>query len=193
MDAATNILNILSNGQFTELILNYIPPKPNARISDEQIRHMHSVAELMYRYKDAFHVSAAKEECYLLGLLHDIGYINGKENHESHGYSILENAFGPNVLSECICWHGSTPDEYKRTYNCSDEEIPNMLILLWWADLSVESNGEHAGEIVGFAKRLDSIKDRLGENSDAYRNSKETVDWLINYFAKDFISCEKKG
>ena len=68
----------------------------------------------------------------------------------------------------------------------SDTGIPGELILLWWADLMVESSGEHAGEVVGFKKRLESIKERHGEDSKQYKNSLETVEWLIGY-TKDLI------
>lgn len=63
--------------------------------------------------------------------------------------------------------------------NCRSNEIPKELILLWWADLMVESRGDKAGEVVGFEERLNTIKNIHGEDSIQYQICKDTVDWLI--------------
>ncbi|MBR0384343.1 MAG: HD domain-containing protein [Eubacteriaceae bacterium] len=64
------------------------------RISEERIRHMHGVAEFMYKRAKDYKLDA--EEMYLLGLLHDIGYIQGFE--EGHG-ELLGNKL-PSFLNQ---------------------------------------------------------------------------------------------
>ena len=62
------------------------------------------------------------------------------------------------------------------------------LILLWWADMNIESRGKKAGEVVGFRGRLESLKEHYGIDSEPYRICKETIDWLINYMSCDFLT-----
>ncbi len=191
MGVGTNILNILSDNKFEEVIMEHKPELNEKKISNERIKHMHGVAELMYKYYDAFNCKyLSREECYVLGLLHDIGYIDGKENHEYRGCEILENMlqFGNNsIISKCIGGHGTTPKEYKDLYNISDDEIPSELILLWWADMCVESSGEKAGEVVGFRGRLKGLEERYGIDSEPYTICKEIIDWIKNYGAIKYL------
>ena len=167
------------------------PELPEKRITDERIRHMHGVAELMYQYYDAFHCKyLSREEVYVLGLNHDIGYLQGKDNHEVGGAHIFAEFTDNNILNpmaQSILYHGSTPKEYMQLTD--DDEIPAELILLWWADMNVESSGEHAGEVVGFQGRLDSLKERYGEDSHPYQTCKETIEWLVNWMSRDFLTC----
>ena len=192
MGVSTNILNILSNGKFETAVMEHKPEFTERHISDERIRHMHGVAELMYQYYDAFHCKyLSKEEIYVLGLNHDIGYINGKSDHEFYGADVFARfcEFGPqNIIAKCIFHHGDTPKIYMERHMCSEEAIPAELILLWWADMSVESGGEHAGEVVGFQRRLDGLKERYGENSEPYQMCKETMEWLTDWMSRDFLT-----
>lgn len=155
------------------------------KLSEDRIKHMHGVAELMYTHADSFDCRyLSKEELYLLGLLHDIGYILGKEAHESNGAQLLLKTFSIETSAtflECIEWHGHTPREYVDLKMCSFTDIPQELILLWWADMMVESSGEKAGQVVGFNERLNNIKERYGEHSKPYIICKETMDWLSMY------------
>ena len=55
------------------------------QISQERIAHMHGVAEWMYTHAEEYGCEN-KDEMYLLGLIHDIGYLYGsKEDHEQKG------------------------------------------------------------------------------------------------------------
>ena len=67
---------------------------------------MHGVAELMYQYYDAFHCTQlSREEVYVLGLNHDIGYINDKTGHELYGGGLFAGFcdLGPqNIMAKCI-------------------------------------------------------------------------------------------
>ena len=168
------------------------PELPEKRISDERIRHMHGVAELMYQYYDVFHCKyLSKEEIYALGLNHDIGYMNGKSGHEAYGADVFAEfcEFGSqNIIAKCIFHHGDTPKKYMEHHMCSPDDIPSELILLWWADMCVESGGEHAGEIVGFQGRLDGLKERYGEDSEPYQICKETMQWLRDWMPQNFLT-----
>ena len=184
----TKIHNILSNINLEKAIIEHGCALPKKNIPRERILHMHGVAELMYQYYDKFHCNyLSKEEIYILGLNHDIGYLNGKTGHESYGATLFARLceFGlQNTFAQCILHHGDTPQEYMKSHMCSAEDIPNELILLWWADMCVESSGKKAGEIVGFQKRLDSMKTNYGEASTPYQICKKTIDWLITYMSQ---------
>jgi len=191
MGVSTNIMNILTNGEFGTSMMGHRPDLSEKRITDERIRHMHGVAELMYQYYDAFHCNClSKEEIYVLGLNHDIGYMNGKSEHEFVGADIFARfcEFGSqNLIVKCIRHHGDTPKKYMEHNMCSEDDIPNELILLWWSDMCVESGGEGAGKIVGFQGRLEGLKERYGEDSEPYQICKETMEWLINHMSRDFL------
>ena len=161
-------------------------------ISEDRIKHMHSVAELMKSAASDFDCSLGNSEIYILGLLHDIGYLGGKEDHERYGSSILSKFLqggSENVIAQCICWHGITPLDYMKMCQCDIDGIPNELILLWWADMMVESSGNEAGKVVGFTRRLNSIERRYGKDSKAYLICEETIMWLNNVIDR---SLERK-
>lgn len=184
----TNIHSLANKN--IEIGLTDIPELPPKKITDERIRHMHGVAELMYHYYDAFHCNyLSKEDVYVLGLNHDIGYMSGKADHEAYGSNIFAEfcEFGSqNMITKCILHHGDTPQKYMVNQMCFEDEIPNELILLWWADMCIESGGRYAGEFVGFQGRLKGMKARYGENSEPYQICKETIKWLIDYIPQKF-------
>lgn len=151
------------------------------KITDERIKHMHGVAEYMFEHASEYNLD--KNEMYVLGLLHDIGYVNGAPFHESFGANMLNSLGLPLHITEAINWHGSTPAEYKESYECSDSEIPKPLVLLWQADLHVDQSGED----VGFKARLDDIGNRHGFDSINYKKCHETIDWLTRQFNFNLI------
>ena len=151
------------------------------RISDERIAHMHGVAEWMYEHAEEYGCEN-KDEMYLLGLVHDIGYLYGsKEEHEQKGGELLGlgNDYGRFVQA-----HGLTPQEYMDCNSCFSSEIPNEMILLWTADMMVDLTGQP----VGFKARLEDVGKRHGINSEPYRKCKETMLWLENRKAIEFLS-----
>lgn len=143
------------------------------KISEDRIKHMHGVAE--YMYKNASKYNLNPEEMYILGLLHDIGYLDGKPDHEVNGARLLEKEGYKH--SSIVSWHGTTPLDYMRLRDCSIEDIPKELILLWEADLSVNSLGYE----VSFNERLKDIGLRYGFDSIQYRLAKEKITWLMDY------------
>lgn len=143
------------------------------KISEDRIKHMHGVAEYMYRNANKYGLNP--EEMYILGLLHDIGYLRGKLDHEVNGAKVSMKS--DYKYSSLISWHGTTPLDYMRLRDCSIEDIPKELILLWEADLSVNSLGYE----VSFNERLKDIGLRYGFDSIQYRLAKEKITWLMDY------------
>ena len=146
-----------------------------SRITDERMAHMHGVAEYMYAH--ALEHQLEPEKMYVLGLLHDIGYLGGKDGHESRGANILKNLGFEMGYFIAILWHGSTPSDFLALTGGEKKlKIPKELILLWRADMSVDSKGNE----VGFQKRLEDIGNRLGFESREYKNCSEVIEWLIH-------------
>lgn len=132
-------------------------------ISKERILHMHGVAEYMYRNAEKYNLD--KAQMYVVGLLHDIGYIFGKENHPITGSQLLKSLGFTHA--DDIALHGNAP---------SSQNISKVLNLLLEADLTVGKDGT----VVGYKCRLKDIGERLGFDSEAYIIAKETVDFLEN-------------
>ncbi len=141
------------------------------RIDIDRIKHMHGVAEYMSRHAQEYGLEPDK--MYLLGWLHDIGYMQGKEDHEIFGGNLvgLDNDYG-----RCILVHGMSPVEYMSSCHISKEEIPTALILLWKADMMINDKGR----TVGYKQRLEDIAFEYGKDSKPYRICNETIQWLIN-------------
>ncbi len=144
--------------------------KKHLRIEDSRVAHMHGVAEYMSDH--AVNYGLDPDYMYLLGFVHDIGYIYGKNNHEALGGMLA--GLGT-TIGECIYAHGMTPWDYADVHGIATTEIPNELILLWEADMMVDQTGE----VVGFDKRLEDIAKRLGTESEAFEKCAETVRWLL--------------
>ena len=61
---------------------------------------------------------------YVMGLLHDIGHIYGREDHEVHGSRLLQH-LGFKFASE-VFWHGTEPYICMRLRDLSC--LPNELL-----------------------------------------------------------------
>lgn len=151
------------------------------KISENRMAHMHGVAEFMYEHAPLFRLNP--DVMYILGLLHDIGYVHGKHLHEVHGSEMMENLAFP--YADIIKFHGTTPSAYMQMLDCRENEIPKELILLWMADMSVDLTGKN----VGYNARLDDIGTRLGFDSLAYMHCKETISFLMNFDKSE--NCRK--
>lgn len=141
------------------------------KISDDRLFHIRAVAE--YMFKHAFIYDQNPNQMYLLGFLHDIGYVCGDENHEQNGAKLLGE---DNKFSKIVAAHGMTPQEYMDTNGITESEIPKELILLWEADMVINSHGAHAG----FQERLKDVRERYGIDSKEYNACKEKIEWLKN-------------
>lgn len=137
----------------------------------DRILHMAAVANYMCEH--AHEYSLDKEEMYILGLLHDVGYVgNPKEGHEKYGANLLQTKAG--VTNPHILWCIAHHNETIPYFSWSIDRHRKMFLLLK-ADMSVDANGN----VVGYKKRLEDICNRHGEDSSAYARSREIVDWLI--------------
>ena len=146
-------------------------PSKNHPIPTPRLMHMIGVAE--YMYKNAHKYNLPKDEMYVLGLLHDIGYIYGKENHEESGRMLLyrlglTSAKGFFEYGSALAHHDEIPKE-----NVADI-TKRVQTLLLEADMTVDMNGD----VVGFDHRLKDIGMRHGFNSKPYKKSELVVNWL---------------
>lgn len=145
----------------------------NGPIKDDRLAHMVGVAN--YMYKNAKRYGLVPDMMYVLGLVHDIGYVSGqKDFHEAYGGYLLSTCFKSDVkddIFQIISCHNMTPEDYSKKYN---KYPPKELVLLWEADMSVDLTGED----VGFDERLDSIASRYGKDSSVYLDCLRTVHWL---------------
>lgn len=121
-------------------------------------KHVFSVAEYMYRHAGEY--GQNPEDMYLLGLLHDIGYLRGSYGHGENGGEICRRNMYR--YAEEIKYHGKHQDEYSSP----------ALDLLNEADLMIDSQGNE----VGFKQRLNDIKKRYGKDSNNYIFSKKLVE-----------------
>ncbi len=75
-------------------------------IDTNQEAHMIGVAENMYHHANKYGLDP--EEMYLIGLLHDIGYISrSKEGHEQYGATLIKMFF--NQLRYALYWKHNCP------------------------------------------------------------------------------------
>ena len=134
-------------------------------ISDDRIKHIFGVARLMKQFciENNFDEKYC-EEMFSLGMLHDIGYeFSEHADHNFVGGELLKRQ-NYKYYNE-VMFHG-VPDS---TYSSKELDILNF------ADMHIDGKGN----FVSFDERLDDIKNRRGEKSDAFINSKKIIDNLI--------------
>lgn len=132
------------------------------RMSDDKLLHIRGVAELMYDIAiSTVHSRAAAEQAFLLGFVHDIGYVRQTENHSDIGAEMLREAG--------YKYHDEVDNHGRLVENPSRE-----LEMLWYCDLRVN----HRGERCTLDERLAGIAERYGETSSQYRNASAIVKHL---------------
>ncbi len=140
-------------------------------IDKEKILHAYGVANFMYENYEKFNCKElSREEIYILGLNHEIGYLITKEDDSEIGADILSFP----RISKFIRFVDKTPSEYIKI----NKKIPSEMILLWYANTQIESYGQLAGEKVGFDIRLKHIENRFGKDSKQYKTFLETINFL---------------
>ncbi|MBQ9270932.1 MAG: HD domain-containing protein [Alphaproteobacteria bacterium] len=127
-------------------------------IDDNRYKHIRGVAELMAEIAP----QDKEKEMFLLGMLHDIGYLYQPKDHNFFGGNLLKEQ-GYKYWQE-VYWHG-VPDAEYTSYE---------LDLLNSADMQI--NGK--GELVSYAERLEDIAARYGNDSSQYLLAKKMVDYL---------------
>ncbi len=138
-------------------------------MDEDRVKHSLAVAKKMTEIGREKNFSKEQiKEVFLLGIVHDIGYeFDDSEYHDSH------NSVGGDILKNDnykywreVYYHGKPNCEYKSEY----------LDILNEADMSVDKYGND----VGFVKRLEDIRSRYGEESNAYINSKMIIEEIKN-------------
>lgn len=166
----------------------------NGHINRYKMAHMIGVAEYMRERAEDYALDP--DAMYVVGLLHDIGYLGGREGHEQRGADILFDLdMGEDVVS-AIENHG------KNLYELRDEDseaITPELVLLVEADMSVDARGYR----VGFEGRLADIgrryttgsryscpkgttrgrssEDNRGEDHIAYKTVQDNIRFIKEY------------
>lgn len=131
-------------------------------ISDDRLKHVRGVAELMYRLsKELFGSNENQARVhYLLGFNHDVGYrfARDQRGHEWVGGEIL-GAAGFS-FSSAVRYHG------EPAVVMNDD-----LLLLNMCDMLTGRDGVY----VTFKERLRDIADRYGEESEQYVRAAQVI------------------
>jgi putative nucleotidyltransferase with HDIG domain len=151
-------------------------------LTDAKVAHCHSVARFMMDNAKDYGISP--DVAYLVGYLHDIGYIYGRLNHEKSGADLLELVDVNKTIRNTISLHGTDP--YLIPDNMRQYSEP-LLALLYDADMSVDARGR----IVGHENRLKDIAIRYGEDHIAYQTALSEVQFVEEYKLK--LEKEAKG
>ena len=126
-------------------------------MDNDRLKHSYAVAMKMMDIAKKYNLSEEDtKNCFMIGLNHDIGYEFTSKgiNHNKIGGELLRNS-GFKYWKE-VYYHGEI--------NCSYESI--FLEILNKADMQIDKFGND----VGYAKRLEDIKKRYGEESSVYKN-----------------------
>lgn len=135
------------------------------RITDNRALHMHGVAEYMYEHAKDYELNP--EDMFLLGWLHDVGYIYQDGDHAELGEKLLNRNHYPLLYSTAVAAHS---DELEKKAHVSKE-----LQLLVEADMHVSSI---TGKRVPYDQRLREIAVRHGRDSEVYRRCESNITFL---------------
>ena len=145
-------------------------------INKYKMAHNIGVAECMR--ENAYKYNLDPDIMYVVGLLHDIGYLQGREGHEHKGADILRRMGIKEQYIYAIENHGKDLSKlsemyYNETGKQLIEECPEI-IALCEADMSVNSKGYK----VGFDKRLNELRYRYQDKEDFDNRAENTVSYL---------------
>lgn len=153
-------------------------------INKYKMAHMIGVAE--YMYDNALRYNLDSDQMYVIGLLHDIGYLNGRVGHEQYGANILNKMKLDDDMLFIIKHHGEKLTDIESEYTPAG--ITKEFILLMEADASVDK----AGYRVGFDKRLQDIGEFYGLDSPAYETVKSNIEYIKNWCMQNSIELPKQ-
>lgn len=146
-------------------------------INKYKMSHMIGVAE--YMRENAAKYGLDGDAMYVMGLLHDIGYIRGREGHELAGAEILRSiGCTDEKLLFAVQNHGGNLYEVEAAHiqNGGESLLKDcpQIVIMCEADMSVDARGFR----VGFDKRLEDIGRRYGTDGPAYRTASQTVSFV---------------
>lgn len=137
---------------------------------ENKSKHMGGVAN--YMFKNARDYNLDPEEMYVLGVLHDIGYLRGTgEDHEAIGAKILREKVG--VTNPHIIWCIKNHDKIINHFSWSIDRHRKAFLLMK-ADMIIDSKGNK----VGYKNRLNDIEERYGADSETYQQCSQLINWL---------------
>ncbi len=152
-------------------------------INKYKMAHCIGVAEFMRENAEKYGIDP--DVAYTVGLLHDIGYLEGRRDHEATGADILTATFGENVdrsVINAIAYHGTNP------YKLNQEDITPIHVLLIDADMSVNARGFR----VGHEDRLKDIARRYGTDGIEFETASATVRYVEEYQDKQLNRSQHK-
>ena len=145
----------------------------------------HNIGVAEYMRENAAKYGLDGDTMYVAGLLHDIGYLNGRMGHEAAGLEIL-NKMG--VTEQHILFavanHGKNLYDVEKGV-AAVQNINNLLeycpeiVLMCEADMSVNAQGYR----VGFKDRLEDIGRRYGTDGIEYQTASATVEYVKEQLA----------
>lgn len=139
-------------------------------INKYKMAHMIGVAEYMRERAEDYNLNP--DEMYAVGLLHDIGYIGGRQGHEQYGAEIMRNLGMDYDVLFAINHHGENMKDVAAQYG-KDNLYP-VYVLMVEADMSVDARGYR----VGFEGRIADIKNRYGEDHIAYATVNDNIEFI---------------
>lgn len=143
--------------------------KPNI-LHGHRMMHSIGVANFLYTYAITHAYSnEIAEDWYLMGLLHDIGYLTNPTgtHHGKQGAAILSRNGYSKQYCDVIKHHGLMSDTISK-----EQE------LLWLADLSID----HNGDFVGFISRYKNICKRYGADDEKIKNVEPIIAYLQAHY-----------
>lgn len=137
----------------------------NLYISENKLKHSLGVARFMQNYAEEKLLDPdLAREFFVLGYLHDIGeeFVYDKKDHARVGGSILKSQ-NYKYWKE-VYYHGDPTTSYNSI----------ALMVLNLAELCVQNDGR----VCTIEDKLKRIKDKFGESSVQYRNTKALADMV---------------
>ena len=139
----------------------------------EMNRLLHSAGVAVYMSEHAAKYGIDPETAYIVGLLHDIGYIGGRDGHENRGANLLANLGVRADIADAIRPHGNFGD-------IDPGSVSNLFLLLIEADTQIDGQGA----FVGFDGRLEDVGRRYGYDSENYREAAANIAFARKYTRK---------
>lgn len=151
-------------------------------INKYKMAHCIGVAEYMRENAPKYGLDA--DAMYVVGLLHDIGYLNGRRGHEQAGEEILKKIGINEDTLFAVANHGKNLYEVEAEFQANGganllAQCPE-LVLMCEADMSINARGYR----VGFDKRLEDIANRYGNDGIEYATASATVNFVKEQLEK---------
>lgn len=146
----------------------------NRPIDGNRLLHSLGVAEYMHSKAKTYNLDP--DEMYIIGILHDIGFINDystDHNYQEYGDKLLEKIGLTSekglIIRDIIKLNNSVPD-FTMDWN---DEICKIRYLLYEADMRISSTGK----LVDYDRRLQNLYEYY-DDDDIFEKGKSIISWL---------------